>query len=147
MSMLMMDRLRAYIDDNKLKNSKQREKIAEIFFSAGGHLNVEQLLDRVRQHDPHVGQATVYRTMRLLVSSGLAEARQFGDGQTRYEPHDDHDDHHDHLICTSCDSIVEFVNSEIESLQDRVAKEHGYRVTHHKMELYGLCPTCQKRAQ
>jgi Fur family transcriptional regulator, ferric uptake regulator len=75
MSMQMMDRLRAYIDDNKLKNSKQREKIAEIFFSAGGHLNVEQLLDRVRQHDPHVGQATVYRTMRLLVSSGLAERR------------------------------------------------------------------------
>jgi Fur family transcriptional regulator, ferric uptake regulator len=139
--------LRAYIAKHGLKTSRQRELIAEVFFAAGGHMSIDELLDRVRKQDPHVGQATVYRTMKLLAKCGLAEARQFGDGHTRYEPNLDEEEHHDHLICTSCGKIVEFHNPQIEELQVRVAKHHGFLVTHHKMELYGLCADCRKKQQ
>jgi Fur family ferric uptake transcriptional regulator len=128
-----------------LKSSRQRELIADIFFAARGHLSVDELLERVRQDDPRVGQATVYRTMKLLTKCGLAESRQFGDGHTRYEALSTHQDHHDHLICTSCGKIVEFVNTQIEALQTRVAKSHGFAVHTHKLELYGLCGDCQRR--
>jgi Fur family ferric uptake transcriptional regulator len=137
--------LREYIARHGLKTSRQRELIAEVFFQAGGHLSIDELLERVRKDDPHIGQATVYRTMKLLTKCGLAEPRQFGDGHTRYEPHVGNEEHHDHLICTSCGKIVEFVNTQIETLQARVAKQHGFVVTHHKMELYGLCPDCQRQ--
>jgi Fur family ferric uptake transcriptional regulator len=135
--------LKDYIAKNGLKTSRQRELIAETFFAAGGHLSVDELLERVRTEDPRVGQATVYRTMKLLTQCGLAEPRQFGDGHTRYEPTAEHEEHHDHLICTACGRIIEFVNPEIERLQHRIAEEHGFQLTHHKMELYGQCkPAC-----
>jgi Fur family ferric uptake transcriptional regulator len=99
----------------------------------------------VREVDSRIGQATVYRTMKLLTKCGLAEPRHFGDGHTRYEPiAPDDEEHHDHLICTRCNRIVEFLDSRIEKLQEEVALAHGFSVTDHKMELYGLCPQCQK---
>ena len=139
------DVLRDFITSNGLKNSRQRELIAETFFASDGHLSVDELLERVRVEDPKVGQATVYRTMKLLAKCGLAEVRQFGDGHTRYEhiAVGEHE-HHDHLICTSCGLIIEFVNPQIEQLQDRVASAHGFAVHHHKMELYGTCADCQR---
>lgn len=140
--------LKAYISEHGLKSSRQRELIAEVFFDSGGHLKVEELLERVREVDPRVGQATVYRTMKLLTQCGLAQPRQFGDGHTRYEPAAPHEDeHHDHLICTGCGKIVEFVDERIEQLQEKVALEHGFEVTHHKMELYGVCAECRKSGQ
>jgi Fur family ferric uptake transcriptional regulator len=142
------DILKAYIEEHGLKSSRQRELIAGVFFDSGGHLKVEELLERVREIDPRVGQATVYRTMKLLTQCGLAQPLQFGDGHTRYEPKaPDEDEHHDHLICTACGKIVEFVDPRIEQLQDQVAAEHGFDVTHHKMELYGVCQDCQAKGR
>jgi Fur family ferric uptake transcriptional regulator len=137
--------LKAYIAKHGLKTSRQRELIADVFFGAGGHLSIDELLERVKKSDPRVGQATVYRTMKLLTRAGLAEPRQFGDGHTRYEPALEQAEHHDHLICTSCGKIVEFHNAQIEALQSRVAAKHGFLVSHHKMELYGLCAACQRK--
>lgn len=139
--------LRDYIVQNGLKSSRQRELIAEVFFRSGGHLRVEDLLEKVREVDPKIGQATVYRTMKLLTECGLAEAHQFGDGHTRYEPQATPDEHHDHIICEQCGKIVEFFDPRIEELQDSVAKKHGFEITGHRMELYGRCkdPTCKGR--
>jgi Fur family ferric uptake transcriptional regulator len=135
--------LREYIVKNGLKTSRQRELIADTFFAAHGHLSVDELLERVRAENAGIGQATVYRTMKLLAKCGLAEMRQFGDGHTRYEHVlGEREHHHDHLICTSCGQIVEFVDSQIEALQTRVAESHGFTVAHHKMELYGTCASC-----
>ena len=136
--------LRAFISKEGLKNSRQRETIARVFFATEEHIRVDELLNMVREVDDKVSQATVYRTMKLLVECGLADARQFGDGQTRYEPCDDHGEHHDHLICTVCGKIVEFVDPRIEALQDAVAAEYGFVISDHKMELYGTCndPKC-----
>lgn len=138
-------RFRAYLAEQGLKASRQRDHIAEVFFRAEGHLRVDELIAQVRKVDANVSQATVYRTLKLLVDCGLAEGRNFMDGQTRYELAEPAGHHHDHLICTECGAIVEFVDERIEKLQEAVAKAHGYAVTHHKMELYGLCRTCRPK--
>jgi Fur family transcriptional regulator, ferric uptake regulator len=96
----------------------------------------------VRREDPRVSLATVYRTMKLLAECGLAVPREFGDGQTRYEP--GRRGHHDHLICTGCGTIVEFENERIEELQMRVARRHGFVIDSHKLEMYGRCPACRR---
>lgn len=135
-----------YMGERGLKSTRQRNEIIERFFDMTGHLSVEEVWARVRQDDPRVSVATVYRTMKLLAESGLAHARNFGDGQTRYEAAVGRE-HHDHLICTRCSTIIEFENDQIERMQDAVAKRHGFKVASHKMELYGLCKNCQKQIE
>lgn len=137
--------LRAYVAENGLKFTRQRELIAEVFFGAGGHLTVEDLLERVRVQDPQVSLATVYRTMKLLTECGLADAHRFGDRQVLYEPSEGEDEHHDHIICVDCGKIVEFYNAKLERLQETIAGEHGFTLSEHRMELYGSCtdPECE----
>ncbi|HEY2028729.1 MAG TPA: transcriptional repressor [Myxococcales bacterium] len=138
------ERLASWIASRGLKATRQRDLIVETFFSTSGHLSVDELLDKAKQRDPTLGAATVYRTMKILADAGLASARHFEGGQTRYEAALDRH-HHDHLICTSCGNITEFENERIEELQDRVASEHDFTVTHHKLELYGLCSACKAK--
>jgi Fur family ferric uptake transcriptional regulator len=137
--------LSRYMVQHGLKHTRQRSLIIDTFFATGGHLSVEDVLSKVREQDSKVSMATVYRTMKLLSECGLAHARNFGDGQTRYEAAIGRH-HHDHLICTECGTIIEFENNRIEALQEMVARRHGFRVTSHKMELYGLCRSCQRSA-
>lgn len=126
-----------------LKLTKQREAICEVFFAQVGHRRAEEILKDVRAQDPNVSLATVYRTLKLLQEYGLAESHNFQDGQAFFEPCFDDSEHHDHLICTRCGHILEFVNAAIEKLQIKVAATHGFKMTNHKMELYGLCASCQ----
>jgi len=135
--------LARYMAEHGLKSTRQRSLIVDTFFQMKGHLSVEDLWGKVRALDTKVSVATVYRTMKLLGECGLAHARNFGDGQTRYEAAIGRH-HHDHLICTRCGTIVEFENDRIEQLQDMVARRHGFIVSSHKMELYGLCKNCQR---
>jgi Fur family ferric uptake transcriptional regulator len=135
--------LKAQLAQRGLKSTRQRSLIVDTFLSAKGHLDVDALLAQVRRADPRISAATVYRTMKLLAELGIAHAQRFGDGHTRYESAVDRH-HHDHLICTKCGNIIEFENDRIEALQDSVARRHGFKVTRHKLELYGLCQSCQK---
>jgi Fur family ferric uptake transcriptional regulator len=136
-------RLTRHMRGHGLKLTRQREIILEAFLAAPRHVPVEELLGTVRQKDGGIGHATVYRTMKLFVEAGIASERHFSDGPTQYEPQADGHEHHDHLICTSCGRIVEFENEEIERLQEAVARGHGFTLTHHKMELYGVCAECR----
>jgi Fur family ferric uptake transcriptional regulator len=134
----LKERWRAYIQDRKLNTTAQREAIVEMFLRTRDHVSIDELLGKVRKRQPKVGYATVYRTLKLLVDSGLAVERQFGDGQARYEVVGDH---HDHLICMKCGLILEFEDDEIERLQERIAERlGGFTVLRHRHELYGLCP-------
>jgi Fur family ferric uptake transcriptional regulator len=137
-------RLRARFEDyvrrHGLKSTSQRDAIVDMFLKTSGHMSIDDLLARVRKKAPKVGYATVYRTLKLLTDCGIAAARQFGDGQTRFEVMGDHA-HHDHLICVQCGLILEFENDTIEKLQDEMAERlGGFKLVRHKMELYGLCP-------
>jgi Fur family ferric uptake transcriptional regulator len=141
----LQEELTAYMERKGLRSTAQRRLVSEVFFRTGGHLSIDDMLALVRKQDSKVGYATVYRTLKLLVECGLANERQFDDTVTRYEVAH-HDSHHDHLICLECKQIIEFEDSEIESLQDALAKRYGFKLVSHKHELYGLCERCQQRA-
>ncbi len=130
--------LAAYLSRSGLRVTRQRRAIAEAFFAHRGHPNIDELYAKIRAQHPHIGQATVYRTLKLLVDSGLAEPSRFGDGTTRYEA-SHQGEHHDHLICVDCGHIVEFRDDEIERLQIEIAERHKFAVTDHKMVIYGAC--------
>ena len=133
----LKERWRSYIQDRRLNVTAQREAIVEMFLRTRDHVSIDELLTKVRKRQPRVGYATVYRTLKLLVDSGLAVERQFGDGQARYEVVGDH---HDHLICVKCGLILEFEDDEIERLQEKIASRlGGFTVLRHRHELYGLC--------
>ncbi len=138
--------LSSYIATRGLKATRQRQLILEAFLGAQGHVSVDDVLAKVRSADPKVSAATVYRTMKLLAEAGLASAQHFGDGQVRYEAAAGKS-HHDHLICTRCGQITEFEDDRIETLQDAAARSHGFRVEHHKLEIYGACRACQRASR
>ena len=143
-----LDQFRDYLDANNLKMTEQRKLILEVFLDCEGHMASEELYDAVKRVDPSLGQATVYRTLKLLADAGLAKAVDFGDGITRYESRLG-EEHHDHLICTNCRKTEEIFDERIERLQEQVALAHGFELTGHKMYLYGLCAQCraQKREE
>ena len=137
--------LASAIEARGLKHSRQRDVIVETFFAMGGHVPVDALVARVREQDPRVSVATVYRTMKLLAECGLAVPRRFGDGQTRYEPVTQRHGHgHDHLICTACGAIVEFESDLVDEAQARVARRHGFEVEERRLEIYGRCSACKR---
>jgi Fur family ferric uptake transcriptional regulator len=136
--------LQAYMIKKGLRSTDQRKLIVETFFRAENHVSIEELLAQVREKDPRVGYATVYRTLKLLAECGVANERRFGDGLTRYELADDAT-HHDHLICIECGEIVEFEEPRIEDLQEQVARGYRYELRSHKHELYGVCASCQAK--
>jgi Fur family ferric uptake transcriptional regulator len=134
----LKERWRSYLADKRLNTTTQREAIVDQFLRATDHISIDELLSRVRKRHHKVGYATVYRTLKLLVDSGLAIERQFGDGQARYEVSGEH---HDHLICAKCGLILEFEDDEIERIQERIAQRlGGFTVIRHRHELYALCP-------
>ncbi len=140
-SKVLKQRWHRYLQANGLNTTQQREIIVDRFLRCKDHVSIEELYTRVRRRNKKIGHATVYRTLKLLVDSGLAMERHFGDGQSRFEVAGDH---HDHLICTKCGLILEFEDDEIEELQERVAKRlGGFNVTSHRHELFGLCPKAQ----
>jgi len=135
-------RFRSYLREQRLKSTAQRDAIVEVFLEGVGHVNVEELYGRVRQRNPGIGYATVYRTMKLLTECGVADERHFRNGEARYEIAEK--DHHDHLICERCGKIVEFEEKRIETLQEETAKRLGFELRGHKMELYGVCQECRR---
>jgi len=136
--------LAGYMAKKGLRSTKQRDHIVEAFLAHPDHVSIEELLARVRERDSAIGYATVYRTLKLLTESGVANERKFGDGLTRYELADG-DAHHDHLICLECQRIIEFEEPEVERLQEEIARKHGFLVRSHKHEMYGVCADCQRK--
>lgn len=131
-----------FLRQNGLSMTPQRKVITEIFLATEGHFSAEDLSRLVRKTMSDIGQATVYRTLKLLVDSGLAETIDPGDGKVLYEHSYGHD-HHDHLICQGCGRKVEIRDEAIEARQEAVASENGFNLTRHRMYLYGLCPDCR----
>jgi Fur family ferric uptake transcriptional regulator len=125
-----------------LRSTRQRDIILDIFLSTRQHVSVEDLYLKVKSSNPGIGQATVYRTLKLFAEAGLAREIHLHDGQTRYE-HVLAGEHHDHLVCTGCNAIIEFENETIEKLQDEIAARHGFMIRSHKLEIYGLCAACR----
>lgn len=129
-----LETLKQHLTKNNLKLTRQRENIL-ISFLKMEHVTAEQMYRMLAKKDPHIGLATVYRTLKLLCETGLAQEQHFGT-QTQFD-NVSHKGHHDHLICSVCDKIIEFENCQIEELQEEVARDNGFTIRTHKLELYG----------
>lgn len=130
----------AYISQNRLKRSEQREVILDVFLRSERHLSVDDLLQLVQKKRPDVGRTTVYRTLKLFQAAGLAQELVL-EGQTRFE-RDYKRAHHDHFICKTCSDIIEFVNEDIERIQDEIAAKLGFVIEGHRHQIYGQCRRC-----
>ena len=119
-----------------VKLTDQRKLIAQIMSDAHDHPNVDELYKRVSKIDSKISIATVYRTVKLFEEAGILTKHDFKGGKARYEELSD--SHHDHLIDVQSGEIIEFVNEEIEKLQETVAEKLGYQLLDHKLELYGI---------
>ena len=119
-----------------MKMTEQRRTIARVLSSADDHPDVEEVYRRAGKMDPRISIATVYRTVRLFEEAHIIERHDFGDGRARYE--EVPDEHHDHLIDIQTGKIIEFQNTEIEELQEKIAEKHGMRLVGHRLELYGV---------
>lgn len=138
------DKFLHYMRDRGMNVTRQRLRIADIFFTLPGHHTLEELYGIIRQSEPGIGQTTVYRTLKLLCEANLALELQFGDGTARFEPISAKA-HHDHLICQQCGRAVEFHSDGIEGLQTGIANEYGFKLLGHAHYLYGICPECRKK--
>ena len=119
-----------------LRITGQRRIIADVLQESADHPDVEELYTRASAQDNNISIATVYRTVKLFEESGILEKVEFGDGRARYE--DAEREHHDHLIDMNTGEVIEFVDPEIEALQEKIAERLGYRLKGHKLELYGV---------
>ncbi len=138
-----LEMLRNYIESKDLRNTPQREVTLKVFLETERHLSVNELYKIIKKRDKSIGYTTVYRTMQLLSECGLCEEIDFGDGIKRYEHKYGHE-HHDHLVCTKCGRYIEAVKPEIEKMQKQLAKEKGFKITHHKLQIFGICKKCRK---
>ena len=128
--------LEALCAERGLRITEQRRVIARVLSESEDHPDVELLHKRASAIDPKISIATVYRTVRLFEEAGIIERHDFRDGRSRYEQASD--EHHDHLIDMKTGQVVEFVDEEIEKLQQAIAKRLGYRLVDHRLELYGM---------
>ena len=119
-----------------LRMTEQRRIVARVIGAAEDHPDVEELYARASAVDPRISIATVYRSVKLFEEAGILERLEFGDGRARYE--DAERDHHDHLIDLNSGAVIEFVDAEIEALQERIAQKLGYELRGHRLELYGV---------
>ncbi len=133
-----------YLRDQGLPVTQQRESVAEVVFSSTGHLSVDEIEQRLRERGEKLGKATIYRTLVLLVKSKLVDEHDFGEGFKRYEHRLSRQPVHEHLICQECGKVIEFQSEEIRRLEAQVALEHGFQLTRHKLEIYGLCGECRE---
>lgn len=132
----MSSRLEQLCVEKGLKMTEQRRVISRVLSESSDHPDVEQVYRRAIELDPKISIATVYRTMRLFEEANVIERLDFGDGRARYE--ESREEHHHHLIDLESGEVIEFANEEIESLKEKIARELGYELIGHRLELYGV---------
>lgn len=131
-----MHRIENLCVEKGMRMTDQRRVVARVLSTSHDHPDVEELYRRAHEVDPHISIATVYRTVRLFEEAGIIEKHDFRDGRSRYE--EATDEHHDHLIDMKTGQVLEFIDEEIEALQEKIAKRLGYRLVDHRLELYGV---------
>jgi Fur family ferric uptake transcriptional regulator len=133
---LDVDRIENICIEKGMRMTDQRRVVARVLSTSHDHPDVEELYRRAHAMDPHISIATVYRTVRLFEEAGIISRHDFRDGRSRYE--EAPETHHDHLIDMKTGQVIEFIDSEIEALQEAIARRLGYRLVDHRLELYGV---------
>jgi len=134
-------KFRAFIRDKGLRNTPEREMIIQEIFSIHNHFDVDELFLRLRNKKKIVSRASIYRTIPLLIESGLIQEVYFEDGHLHYEHIYGHKQHC-HLRCICCGRIVEFPEDEVVEIGNRIREKYNFAVTSHRFELLGYCSQC-----
>lgn len=138
--------LQQRLRDHGFRITTERSTILRSIFDDPDHFDAEGLLDRLRTSGAAVSRATVYRTLTCLVDAGLLRRYEPGDRGAEYEPTVGKE-HHEHMTCVECGTVIEFVEDEIERLQDIVCRKHGFLPISHTLHIHGVCESCQGPAR
>ncbi len=133
-----------YLRQNGLKKTHQKDLILETFLANEGHLSVEDIYSLVRQRDKKIGIVTVFRTLKSLTACGIAKEITLGDGLTRFEHCYDHPVHH-HIICTECQTVIEFLSPELEMVQQNIVARYEFEPVQQRIQIYGRCRNCREK--
>ncbi|MDQ6892561.1 MAG: transcriptional repressor [Acidobacteriota bacterium] len=136
---------RKYLERRGLKLTSERQALFDELFARHEHMEPDELLVRLRTKHKKISRATIYRTLDLLVDSGIVGRVRIGDTGYRYERLRA-GEHHDHLICNECGRVIEFFEPAIENLQDEVCERYGFLALSHSHQLRGICRQCRPRA-
>jgi len=139
-----IQKFRKYIKEKGLRNTPERETIIEEIFAIHDHFDVDELFLRLRNKKKRISKASLYRTIPLLIDSGLIKEVYFEDGHLHYEHIYGHK-HHCHLRCLGCGKIIEFVDDSVETIQNRIGKKYDFAITSHRFELLGYCSQCLQK--
>lgn len=135
---------RRYLRDQGLPITQQREIIAEVVFNSNEHQSVEDIEAKLRSQDDRIGKATIYRTLEMLVKSGLVAEHDFGEGFKRYEHLFGQAPVREHLVCTECGKVKAIDTPELQRLHQEVAEQQGFMPARYRMTIYGICRDCQE---
>ena len=133
-----------YLKKNGRKMTRQRQLVVECFLETGGHMSSDELYHLASKRDSKLGQTTVFRTLKALSECGLAREVVLHDGRTRFE-HIYRRPHHHHIVCVECDRTIEFLSPEGERIQDEITSQYGFKPVSHNLQVFGVCPDCQKK--
>ena len=137
-------RFREYLRVRNLRLTPERRNVLETILQREGHFDAEELLRFLRRRNKRVSRATLYRTLDHLRGAGLVWMHRFGGAQALYE-HVYGRTHHDHMVCTQCHRVIEFVNEDIERLQEEVCRAQRFLASSHVMQIFGVCDGCRER--
>lgn len=138
-------RFEAFLRNQKLKLTGERLGILAAIFARDSHFDAETLHAELRKDGSDISRATVYRTLDLLVQAGLVRKNSLGASHANYEAARD-DEHHDHLICLGCNRVIEFYQADLEALQEKLCRSHGFELVHHSLQIFGVCPACKGKS-
>lgn len=136
-------RFRLFLQSRGLRVTEERMKILRAVMSSAEHLQADELADMLRKDGANVSRATVYRTLVHLVDAGLVYKVDFGEGHAHYEDATKGTGHHDHIKCEVCNTLIEFFDSDLEAMQERIAQKYNFRLTGHQFQLFGICENCR----
>ena len=131
----MSSKIEKICEEKNIKLTKNRRIIAQVVSESDDHPSVEEIWSRVSKISPNIGIATIYRTLKIFEENNIIAKHDFGEGKIRYEEINE-DDHHDHLVDVKNGQIIEFYNEEIEQLKEKIARDYGYKLVDHRLELY-----------
>ncbi len=141
-----IDRFQTYLAAQGLKLTRERTGLLREIFATHYHFEADELLFKMKEKGAKISRATVYRTLELLVKSGMVRRVHLGEDHYHYE-HVRGDSHHDHLICTTCGTVIEFVDEELERRQHEICERKKFTPTFHNLQILGVCESCRKKGQ
>ena len=140
------DIFRKYLERRGLKLTAERQAVFDQLFARHEHVEADEILVRLRARGKKISRATIYRTLELLVKSGMVRRVHLGEDHYHYE-HVRGDSHHDHLVCTACGSVIEFNDPELEQRQLEICARKKFTPTFHNLQILGVCDSCRRKGE